>query len=140
MSRIEYYDCDNPAALLWDCTLQRAVSGKRGQTFLKELEAALVTLPSKRLIANDLCDSLGDVCAVGALIQKRAFAAGATLEQFIEENKYGDSDPEVLKTRLGAAFTLVWSVVEANDESCYECTPEERYQKMLGWVRERITA
>ena len=48
-----------------------ATRGKRGQQFFKDLVAALDALPEKVLIADDLQNDEGDVCALGAVGLKR---------------------------------------------------------------------
>jgi hypothetical protein len=47
-------DGDTALVNLWPNILARAVKGKRGQAFLKELASALDAMPEKKLIAHDL--------------------------------------------------------------------------------------
>src|SRR6185295_11408998 len=59
----------------WDLIRYRgavasAIRGARGQTFLKEILAALDAMPEKKLIANELEED-GQVCALGALGKAR---------------------------------------------------------------------
>jgi hypothetical protein len=46
---------------LWQANCRRSLKGKRGQAALRELEAALLALPSKRLIAEEFSNADGDV-------------------------------------------------------------------------------
>lgn len=58
MSRFcdDYYEPEFPNQYdLWSANVKRALSGKRGQKALKELRAALLALPEKRLISGALC-------------------------------------------------------------------------------------
>lgn len=72
MSRSGYTDddCDNTLNL-YRGTVQRAIRGKRGQAFLRELAAAMDSMPVKELIANELVAPNGQVCAIGAVCQAR---------------------------------------------------------------------
>lgn len=66
MSRSGYSDdCENLS--LYRGNVDRAIAGKRGQKFFRELVAALDALPEKRLIEGALEEEEGDVCALGAL-------------------------------------------------------------------------
>lgn len=142
---------------LWQANCYRSLQGKAGQAALRELEAALIALPTKRLIAGKLVEH-GDVCAIGAL----ALHKGATeegLEQHDEEYMEG------VGMEYGLPKLVAWKVVEANDidneeYSLYapgpnanhfygyvpgyslrvEVTPEQRYDSMLKWVRSMLAA
>lgn len=137
---------------LWQANCARQLLGKKGQTALKELEAALLALPSKRLIADQLVSENGDVCAIGAL----ALHKGATTAQLAEED---DEAMEDVGESFGLPRLVAWKVVEYNDVDLesysirapgpnqyghsyhpgyslvVSVTPEERYEYMLNWVR-----
>ena len=68
MTRSGYNDdCyDNRLLYLWRGTVHRAINGKRGQKFLREMRDALDAMPDKKLIANDLILD-GEVCAIGSV-------------------------------------------------------------------------
>lgn len=131
-----------------ECSLR----GKKGQAVLKELEAALVALPEKRLIEGALYLD-GQVCALGALMLKRetdkrksglepwfaAVLAVAWLQKV--SNKCGvDSYQAVLEAQkyLHTTRALAARIAFSNDEDCQAATPEVRYEKMLAWVRREI--
>lgn len=138
---------------LWQGNCQRSLKGKAGQAILRELEAALLALPSKRLIAGNLVDAHGEVCAIGALAEHR----GEITDDMIGQGEY---DMEEVGIALGMPRLVAWKVVEMNDlqfngtnllfaegpyrwpaEQPYvyvEVTPEERYERMLKWVREQV--
>lgn len=81
MTRIGYSDDEEyPGQFdLWRANVGRSLQGKRGQQALRDLEAALLALPEKRLIAGNLTKD-GMVCTVGALVVARREQAGAPRE------------------------------------------------------------
>jgi hypothetical protein len=118
---------------LWQANCQRSLSGKIGQAALRDLLAALLALPSKRLIANELDDG-ENVCAIGALARYKGLPA-RTVE---------DADTQDVGIECGMPRLVAWKVVELNDvEFDYkwaegkriEYTPEERYSAVLKWVQ-----
>lgn len=155
MSRIGYSeDEDYPGQFgLWQANCERSLHGKAGQAALRELEAVLLALPSKRLIANALVDSHGEVCAIGALVQYR----GDVTDEMIGHGEY---DMEAVGVELGMPRLVAWKVVCLNDielnrsvllrhegpyrwpakqpHSWVEMTPEHRYEEVLKWVRARL--
>src|SRR3989304_4835017 len=97
MSR--FYDDDydenfpNQAAL-YEANTERALAGKRGQAFLREMESALIALPRKELIEGRVCH-LGQVCAMGALALKRRMDTGEKFEaaiKWLEDEAPGEGD------------------------------------------------
>ena len=144
---------------LWQANCRRSLRSRAGQRELRELEAALLALPEKRLIHGALQDGTGGMCAIAAYGQRK----GVDLSTF---------DPEYDSDDVGIAGGMpklvAWKVVERNDvllddyyvtaegptkpepgwyREHYEnrgvhqrmtYTPEERYQKVLAWVREQI--
>ena len=138
---------------LWQANCDRSLKGKAGQRELRELEAALLALPKKRLIKDLLCEG-DDVCAVGAYAKYK----GLDLDRFDPE----DESDEV-GVSAGMPSLVAWKVVEMNDlqldtvwelaygpvnryEAHYrggiplirDMTPEERYENMLAWVRKEL--
>lgn len=69
---------------LWQANAKRAIAGRRGQQALRDLEAALLELPSKRLIAGRLAHH-GEVCAIGALVAHRRAAKGEDRDVVLTE-------------------------------------------------------
>lgn len=65
MSRSGYSD-DCEHLELWRQAVERAIAGKRGQAFLRELVAALDSLADRRLISGAL-EEQGAVCAIGSV-------------------------------------------------------------------------
>ena len=153
---------------LWQGNCRRSLRGRKGQAFLRELEAALVALPEKRLIADDVAKA-GEVCAVGAWLLKKRTEAGRPRADVLAELEAIDSEDcqtDDLAISEGAPRLCAWSVVELNDilcdtqwvkyqgpersAFCYEnnyrslggypvpLTPEERYERILTWVRANL--
>lgn len=168
MSReLQENDMDSPesvwAAIRWGGAKKAAFNGKRGQAFLKELEAALIALPSKRLIDRDWA-AKGDVCTLGALdIHRMSERTGMNwdaarlvvqgqgvpadeLELYWDDQ---DDPAEFAQTRLGMTYTLAWEIIWENDQTYVPgsyvrgepfpvLTPEQRYARMLKWVHRKI--
>jgi hypothetical protein len=73
MSRFDCdYDYDDEYGELhrgrWEWNLEQAIKGRKGQRALRQLEAALLAMPQRRLVDSELATPAGDVCAVGAAI------------------------------------------------------------------------
>ncbi len=76
MSRSGYIDDDGDDVLAlgrWRGAVASAIRGKNGQSFLKELLAALDAMPVKELISQEL-KADGQFCALGVLGEKRGVA------------------------------------------------------------------
>jgi hypothetical protein len=144
MSRFDdSYDEDFPNQwALYEKAQQNALRGKRGQAVLKELEAALLAMPVKRLIHGFLAHE-GEVCALGALAAKRKVDGGLAWKDAVDELPSCDgsvSDTiDFAESRLKIKQTLAIAISYQNDEGVeWRATPEERWEKVLQWVREQI--
>lgn len=105
MSRSGYTDdCDNLG--LWRGAVERSIRGKRGQTALRELAAAMDAMPNKTLAAESLVTADGEFCTLGVLGQVR----GIDME-FIDPE---DWDSVAAKFNLAPA--MVREIVYENDE------------------------
>jgi hypothetical protein len=149
MSRVYAWD-DEPypnASELFQRSVDNAMKGKSGQALLREIEAALLAMPEKKLIADGVCDG-GEVCLLGSVAVARAVAAGKTREEALADLERGANEAgqyqddgntfKFLKRVLGIKqHCLAWQLVFQNDE-CYATTSEQRYERMLAWVREMI--
>ena len=153
MSRVYEGDGENPACTLWGAWFKRAVDCKRGQTFLRELEASILALPERRLSMDAFAGAsetpngpvpTGEVCALGALALARRLKAGeprdAALRQIVERMPYEDDGSSVAADELKMARTLAWEIIQQNDDVCCSMTPETRYEHMLAYVRSLIHA
>jgi hypothetical protein len=120
---------------LYQANCRRSIKGKEGQAVLRELEQALLALPAKRLIADELRNAEGEVRAVGALAKYRG----------VEKTEADPEDMEEVGVELGMPRLVAWKVVCLNDielggygYGLVSVTPEERYVKVLEWVRRQI--
>lgn len=170
MSRIDDgWEPEDTADFLRACAfganMERAVAGKKGQKFLRELEAALLALPEKKLCYGSLADfkieyplqalgdpipergkhiATGEVCALGAVALAREMAKGRDRAAVLQELA-DDEDPDETcweKTEnaahyLGICHPLAFKIIEMNDEFGGR-SDEERYERMLAWVRRNI--
>lgn len=129
MSRSGYsYDYEHME--LYRRSVKNALSGKRGQAFLKEMLEAFDALEEKKLIAGVLKDESG-VCAMGAVGVRRGTDMSG-LDPF---------DSGSIGGCFGIARSMVAEIAFENDESCYhsgEETPEQRFQRMRKWVVNNI--
>ena len=130
-------DSDYPYEL-WEKTCELALNGKRGQKFLRELVAALDALPEKKLIAGQLKDETGAVCALGAVCVRKHLYTPALEPR--EDEEYLHWPP--LAGALKISETLVRLVEHENDESDewrdHKLTPEERWQHVRQWAKDMI--
>ncbi len=125
---------------LYQGNCMRSIKGKKGQAALRELEQALLAMPDKRLIANELETADGDVCAIGALVKHRGVTP-----------KSDPEDMEEVGMELGMPRLVAWKVVALNDVDidsyydpkeghCVSYTPEERYEHVLAQVQKWLSA
>jgi hypothetical protein len=126
---------------LWRGTVASAIKGRRGQTFLKEMLAAMDAMPVKRLIAHELeapdlipCSHWGmfeatSVCAIGALGKARG----------VDMTALDPDDNETVAGKFNIATPLAQEVVFENDEAGrWNETPEARFTRMRAWVVSHI--
>jgi len=119
-------DCENVA--LWRGAVERALYGKRGQAFLRELIASLDAMPEKVLIAEQLIDSEGRCCALGAVYKSRGIGVDAI--DYWDAGVVGDS--------LGIARAMAAEIEYMNDEHFSRITPAERWVKIREWAKSYI--
>jgi len=129
MSRSGYTDdWENPGTLnLYRANVDRAIAGKRGQAFLREMAAALDALPVKELVAENMVRDSAHVCAIGAV----AVARGKDVSEL---DIYDGDDVGAL---FGISRALACEIAYENDE-CGPYgkaeTPAERWLRMRAWV------
>ena len=124
MSRSCYSDvCDNVE--LYRAAVDRATFGKRGQSFMRKLRDALDAMPVKALITDEIANSAGQVCALGAVDPI------TTIDP---------EDPIAVGAHFNIARSLAAEIVYENDEGNYSRpeTPEERWIRMRAWVAKQI--
>jgi hypothetical protein len=123
------YDTRYPLAL-YRGTVARAINGKRGQAFFRDLLDALDAMPVKRLIANDLIQEDGAVCAIGALGAQRG----------VDMKAIDPNDLDAVAAQFNIAHQLAQEVVFMNDEmwTLAPETPEQRWVRMREWVASMV--
>ena len=134
MSRSGYVDepDSNWQLIKWRGMVASATRGKRGQQFFRDLIAALDAMPEKCLIADDLQDEHGDVCAIGSLGLKRG----------IDMSKLDPEEPEQIGEAFDIAPCLAQEVVYMNDEWAFwdKETPQQRWVRMRTWAEKQLHA
>jgi hypothetical protein len=136
MGRSGYSDDfgDETPVQLYRQAVQRAIAGYRGQHLLCRLRDALDAMPVKRLIAGDIKNDSGEVCALGAL--------DPTAPKYYEEEYDDIGHARDLAEHFKVAPALASEIVYMNDEfmewRCRDETPEERWVRMRAWVDEQI--
>jgi hypothetical protein len=115
MSRSNYIeDIDEAASALWQGAVARAVRGKRGQAFLRELLAELDAMPNKRLIDIKLENAEGEHCAFGVMCAKRGIDMRDEHDAD-DEDDTGDM-PDWLAGMFNIAPSLAAEIMFQNDE------------------------
>ena len=125
MSRINYSEDeeDYPGQYaLWQANCRRSIRGAEGQRVMREMEVALLALPSKRLIQNAVSLS-GEVCAVGAYVAAQKAKAGGSIHDAIAalESECGDEETQrydetdALGIEYGMPRLVAWKLVALND-------------------------
>lgn len=152
---------------LWQANCERSLAGRKGQAALRELEAALVSMPVHRLEMEVFVEPSGEVCALGSLAVARKMREGLTRDEAVAA--CAELDPEDSQSHgmaLGFPSLAAWKVVEVNDiindswcwvtcegpnnfhaygdhykagyDARFPMTPEERHRRVLAWVREHL--
>lgn len=133
MSRSGYSDsCSDWELICWRGAVASAIRGKRGQSFLQDLIAALDAMPEKSLIAHELENPSGEVCALGCVGKARGVSMG-------------DLDPydrESVATTFHIAEALASEIMYENDDAVWwkdkPETPERRWERVRAWAVSNI--
>jgi hypothetical protein len=139
VSRSNYSeDYDGNDIHLYRGAVQSALCGRRGQTFLRDLLAALQALPDKRLIVGHMAAD-GCVCAIGALGRARSVDM-SEIDRLID-----CEDDEVVGVKVAKLFNiapaLAREVMFENDEGVYAIeTDQQRYYRMVRWVEQHLAS
>lgn len=127
----DYLD-DYPGQMeLYRATVEKAIGGKRGQAFLRELIAALDAMPEKRLIEEELVTEQGEVCALGCVGKAR----GLAMEDL------DTTDHELLGKAFGIARTMCAEIAFVNDDDFSQKgtqTPEQRWARVRKWAVDNL--
>lgn len=164
MSRSGYnddYDGDGFPLALYRENVDRAIRGRRGQVFLRDLVEALDALPEKRLISDDLVVSgwaeTSDRIApeydfkfeysgswgrfgYDAPQRQGACAIGALgIRRGVDMSRLDPEQADRVAKAFGIAECLAREVVFENDEAGPRAeTPEARWQRMRDWAVQHL--
>lgn len=136
MSRSGYNDdCDYDHANLYRANVDRAIAGKRGQAFLRELIAALDAMAEKKLIAESFAAGEG-VCALGSVARVRGVTEKLPDPEQCDEYEVGERAARV----LGIAECMAREIMYENDgEWRLETeTDEQRWERIHRWAESKL--
>jgi hypothetical protein len=126
------------ASYLWEANQERSLKGRKGQAALRRLEAALLALPAKRLVADTLEDGEGQVCALAALAKHEHYEGSLQLPEEKWDDGEGDGQIEAamlaLAEELKVPKLVAIAIIARNDEG-YLRDPRTRYNHILQWVQ-----
>lgn len=134
MSRSGYVDdcdCDDVPIQLFRGAVERALRGKRGQAFLREMAEALDAMPVKELAAEVLVSDSKQVCAMGAV----------ALARQIDTSKLDPEDYIAVAKTMGIAPAMAREIAFENDDDFGpgDKTPADRWKRMRKWVDAQLT-
>lgn len=134
MSRSGYIDdCSGWDLIRWRGAVASAIRGKRGQAFLREMLAALDSLPEKRLISHELVSLKGEYCAMGAVMKSRGM---------FKISNINPHNRGIISSLLQIAPALVAELAFINDADFRYIpeTPEQRYCRVRLWIEEHLAS
>lgn len=137
--------CNFNEVNLYRGNVDRALAGKRGQAFLKEMLRAMDAMPEKRLISHAMevtepypknDERVGDVCALGSVAKARGIDM-SRIDALIES---GDDDEvgRIVAKRFSIAEPMAREIMDANDDELGLETPEQRFVRMRAWIQKQI--
>lgn len=141
MSRSGYSDDGEDSGLwLYRANVDRAIAGKRGQKFLRDLVEALDAMSIKELIEGVLQedDPIAFIDSDGRLLpaQVQVCAIGSVgLWRGMDMSELNPDYTDVVAKAFGIGEMLVRETVYENDEGSYNReTPAQRWQRMRDWA------
>ena len=119
-------------AMNWNGVVASASRGKRGQAFFRALVAALDAMPGKRLVAGELEDGEGSVCALGCLGKAKGVdVKSVDSEDWPKLGQLFDIAPQL-------AQETMYRNDEGDDFGDSRRTPEERWAYVRRWAAHQI--
>lgn len=129
MSRSGYSEDGGDYAELYRATVDRAIGGKRGQAFLRELASAMDAMPEKRLIAHELISEQGQMCTIGVVCAARG----------LDVTNVNADNADSVGGLVGIARSMAAEIEYENDECGRDDeTPEHRWTRMRKWVSDSL--
>lgn len=136
MSRSGYTDhYDYDLSNLYRANVDRAIAGRRGQKFLRELIAALDALPEKKLIAESFAAGEG-VCALGAVARERGVTNKLPDPELYDEWEIGERAAAVLGIARCMACEIMWE--NDGDFRTELETEEQRWSRVRNWAVQHL--
>jgi hypothetical protein len=125
-------DLDGGALNLYRGTVDRALRGRRGQAFLREMADALDAMPVKELVEGDIVRDDGHVCALGAVAVARQ----------IDVSQLNECEPDDVGKTFGIARSMAAEIAFVNDDDFVfrRETPGERWTRVRAWVAGMLAA
>jgi hypothetical protein len=134
MSRSGYVE-DSDGLNFYRANVDRALAGKRGQAFLREMAAALDAMPVKALVAGEILRDNEHVCAIGSV----------ALARMLDVSTLDVEDGDAVGKAFGIKRMLACEIVYENDEGGPKPwwnggpeTPEQRWTRMRAWVTDHL--
>lgn len=141
MSRLSYNEMSSVEEVRWQRNSAMTLKSKRGQQMLRDLEAALLALPQKRLLGDTFYEpESGEVCALAAYARHK----GCDVEKLQRlELDSGEEQADWVAWMYDQARTLTWNIIDLNDNGggyfVRHETPEQRYERVLQWVQSHLS-
>ena len=129
MTRSGYVD-DCEHIEFYRSAVDRALSGKRGQLFLREMAEAMDGMPVKVLIHGELVDDDGGCCAIGSVCLARG----------METDSIDYNCPHSVGRAMGIATSMAAEIEYMNDEWIETESTERRWERMRRWVQQNISS
>lgn len=129
----DFGDDEGQSLGLYRASVARAIQGKRGQAFLREMAAALDAMPVKELIAGEVVSPEGQACAIGSV----ALARG------LDVKKIDVTDADEVGRTFGVARSLAAEIAFENDDDFARNsaeTPAQRWARMRKWVAAQVSS
>ena len=129
MSRSNYSeDLETWDLVRWRGAVKKAINGRRGQAFLREMLRTFDAMPERKLVRGEL-EGKGGVCALGAVGCSRR----------LDMSKVDVEDPELVAALFGIAKALAAEIEYENDEAYwYDESEEARFNRMREWVLKNL--
>lgn len=129
MTRSGYID-DVEHIELYRASVDRALNGKRGQLFLREMAEAMDGMHVKVLIHGKMVDDNGGCCAIGSVCLARG----------METDSINYDCPHSVGRAMGIAKSMAAEIEYMNDEWIETESTERRWEWMRSWVQEKLSS
>ena len=113
------------------CTIGALVAHKRAQRDAVDIATAIASIAADKPC---WCGHSRDEHGGGACSGKRWGGSACSCDEYEQDTEEAFETAEAGKAE-GLAWSVAWHLAYLNDEQMGGLTPEERYDKMLAWVR-----